>query len=475
MRPGKAPTSAPPVCQVDHTDLYGMVDALPVPVLVSDACGLCRRANAAYRTLSGLDDGQIAGAHWSDHVSPSDRPALLAQWREQCASIPATGFVSESRLLRADGDSVWTQRSIMRLDDTTLIHTLQDIHAHKVAEQAWQTAEAALTAEKDRIQVTLDSIGDAVVTTDALGCVTYVNVVAERMTGWDRARAIGRPLDEVFNIIDAASREPATNPAMQAISENRTVALAANCVLLRSDGTEVAIEDSAAPLRDRDGVATGAVLVFHDARLAAATTSRMAYLAHHDELTGLPNRTLFREHLAQALKLAHRHGNKAGIMFIDLDNFKYYNDTLGHPQGDALLVCVARRLVKSVRDTDTVCRYGGDEFLILLGELQTSADAERVAEKIRTTLSEPLLLDGQRMTLSMSVGISIYPEHGNDADTLLRNADTAMYLAKKDAGVGHMVFDQRQVRGVGQSRRSTRFADESELTAPAMPRAISVM
>ncbi len=202
------------------------------------------------------------------------------------------------------------------------MQTVEDITARKSTEFVLRAAEEALFEEKERAQVTLNSIGDAVLTTDLLGNVTYLNLVAEAMTGWSREDALGRPLSEVFRIIDGTTRQAAASPALRAIEENRTVGLAADCVLVRRDGFEFAIEDSAAPIHNRDGRVAGAVLVFHDVSQSRAMTLKLSHLAQHDFLTGLPNRALLTERLSQAIGLANRHRKQVALLFLDLDYFK---------------------------------------------------------------------------------------------------------------------------------------------------------
>jgi PAS domain S-box-containing protein len=216
-----------------------------------------------------------------------------------------------------------------------------------------------LFEEKERAQVTLNSIGDAVISTDVGGRVTYLNAVAESLTGWSLQEAAGRPLEEVFRVADATTRESVRNPMTLAILQNKTVGLASNCVLIRRDGTEAAIEDSAAPIHNRRGHVTGAVMVFRDVSVARALSLKMAHLAHHDSLTDLPNRVLLSDRLNQALSLAHRHQKKLALLFLDLDRFKSINDSLGHAIGDRLLQSVAERLLSCVRSSDTVSRQGG--------------------------------------------------------------------------------------------------------------------
>jgi diguanylate cyclase (GGDEF)-like protein/PAS domain S-box-containing protein len=298
----------------------------------------------------------------------------------------------------------------------------------------------ALFNEKERAQVTLNSIGDAVMSTDVRGTVTYLNAVAERLTGWSREDAAGRPVAEVLLIIDAKTRAIVENPMARAIRQNETVGLTSNCVLVRRDAVESAIEDSAAPIHDRRGQVTGAVMVFHDVTGARAMSLRMSYLAQHDSLTDLPNRLLFNDRLTQAISLANRHRKKLAVLFLDLDRFKHVNDSLGHTMGDRLLQSVALRLLSCVRSSDTVSRQGGDEFVILLSEVTEGGDATTIAEKILHVLREPHRLDEHDLHLTGSIGIVAYPDDGKDADTLLKNADFAMYQVKSSGRDGYQFF-----------------------------------
>ncbi len=278
--------------------------------------------------------------------------------------------------------------------------------------------------------MTLNSIGDAVLCTDLAGNVSYLNLVAEAMTGWSYKEALGRPLAEVFRIIDGNTREPAASPAERAIRQNRTVGLAADCLLIRRDGLELAIEDSAAPIHNRDGRVAGAVLVFHDVSESRAMVLKMAHLAQHDFLTGLPNRALLTERLAQAIGLAQRRHKQVGLVFLDLDYFKNINDSLGHAIGDQVLQSAAARLTAAVRASDTVCRQGGDEFVLLLAEIEQPLDAALVAEKLLEAFAAPHLIGKHELHVTLSIGISVYPADGNNVDSVLQNADTAMYHAK---------------------------------------------
>ncbi len=294
-----------------------------------------------------------------------------------------------------------------------------------------RSAEEVLFTEKERASVTLNSIGDAVLSTDISGNVTYLNVVAEQMTGWSYHEARGKPLKEVFQIIDGTTREPSTNPMELAIETRKTVGLSANCVLIRRDRTEISIEDAAAPIHDRSGSITGAVIVFHDVGMSRAITAEMARLAQHDSLTNLPNRMLLADRLNQAIARARRNGTRVAVMYLDLDGFKHINDSLGHAVGDKMLQSVATRLVSCVRSSDTVSRLGGDEFVVLLSEISHAEDASITARKILTALVPAHSVDDTHLHITLSIGLSAYPDDGHDAETLIRNADTAMYQAKE--------------------------------------------
>lgn len=316
-----------------------------------------------------------------------------------------------------------------------LSHTLRNVIARKAAEDA-------LFIERERAQVTLNSIGDAVISADIVGNVIYLNLVAERMTGWSREEAAGQPLADVLQIIDGGTREPARSPIELAMQRNKVVGLSANCILIRRDGFEVPIEDSAAPIHDHGGHVIGAVMVFHDVSEARAMVLKMSHLAQHDFLTGLPNRVLLNDRLIQAISLARRRRKQLAVLFLDLDFFKHINDSLGHLVGDKLLQSVAERLTTCVRSSDTVSRQGGDEFLVLLSDIEHSEDAAHRAENIISVLAESHSIAGQDIHTTMSIGIGIYPTDGEDAETLIKNADAAMYHAKQNGRNNYQFFKQ---------------------------------
>src|SRR5258706_2739066 len=303
-----------------------------------------------------------------------------------------------------------------------------------------KTLEEALFVEKERAQVTLNCIGDAVICTDISGNVTFLNIVAEKMTGWLWQEAEGRPVTEVFQIVDATSRETTPNPMERAVGQDRTVHLPSNCLLIRRDGFEIPIEDSVAPIHDRGGQVTGAVIVFRDVSAARAMALQVINSAEHDFLTGLPNRMLLNDRVSHAIAMAPRHLKKVAVMFLDLDGFKHINDSMGHPLGDKLLQSVAKRLVDCVRRADTGSRQGGDEFVVLLSEVEQPEDAAILARRMLDAVAATHSIDQHDVHVTTSIGVSVYPDDGLDAETLMKNADTAMYQAKESGRESYQFF-----------------------------------
>jgi diguanylate cyclase (GGDEF)-like protein/PAS domain S-box-containing protein len=300
--------------------------------------------------------------------------------------------------------------------------------------------QEALFEEKERAQVTLNSIGDAVICTDVLGNITFLNPVAERMTGWSREEAAGSPMAEVFRSLDATTRKTTPNPMEIAVRQNGVTHLSSNTILIQRDGSEIPIEGSVAPIHDHEGLATGVVIVFRDLGSTRTMALQMAHSAHHDFLTGLPNRKLLNDRVSQAIALALRNMKKVAVLFLDLDGFKHINDSLGHPIGDKLLQSIAKRLVDSVRGSDTVSRQGGDEFVVLLSEVDLSEGVAITVRRLLQVGAEPHSIDHHDLHVTACIGVSIYPDDGLDAETLIKNADTAMYQAKENGRQSYRFF-----------------------------------
>ncbi len=303
-----------------------------------------------------------------------------------------------------------------------------------------KAVEESMFIEKARAEITLNSISDAVIGTDMAGNVDYLNAAAEAMTGWPRAEARGRSIGEIMPLIQNGTRQHKANPVELVLQQNEPISLTPGSLLLRRDGSEAAIEDSAAPIHDSGGHIRGAVIVFHDISAAKAMAAKMTHLAQHDFLTNLPNRVLLNDRIAQAIIQAERSGTQLAVLFLDLDNFKHINDSLGHAIGDKLLQSVAQRLRACVRGYDTVSRQGGDEFVILLSEGNNVEYAALTADKILVTLAQPHSVDGHELHVTTSIGISAYPADAKTAESLIKNADTAMYQAKEKGRNNYQFF-----------------------------------
>ena len=303
-----------------------------------------------------------------------------------------------------------------------------------------KNAEAAVWLEKERAQVTLESIGDAVITTDIQANVEYLNPAAEFLTGWTNSEAKGQPLEKVFHIINEDSGQTVESPIVHCLKEGRIVGLTNHTVLINRTGSTIGIEESAAPIRDRTEAVIGGVLIFRDVSYKRNLMRELAHQAHHDALTGLPNRLNFNESLNQALARAKRKRGMLSVMFLDLDRFKLINDTMGHNLGDLLLKDIAERIRQTLREGDTIARQGGDEFLVLLPEIRDEQEVISVTERILGVFSQPLMLDGNEVYMSTSIGISLYPTDGSNLETLVKQADTAMYYAKEQGRNNYQFF-----------------------------------
>ena len=300
--------------------------------------------------------------------------------------------------------------------------------------------ERGLYVVQARAEITLNSIGDAVVSADMHGKVDYLNIAAEQLTGWQRRDASGQPVAAVLDIVDGVTGRPLDNPVDAVLRGDRPAVPTGESVLVSRHGKHIVIEDSAAPIHDWNGDLVGAVMVFRDLSDKVALTSELRHQAQHDALTDLPNRLLLNDRISQAIALAKRGSAHPVLLYLDLDKFKHINDSLGHAAGDQLLQAVAQRLIGCVRASDTVSRHGGDEFVILLADERRPQDAALTAEKILGALAVPFFAGEQKLHTSTSIGISVFPLDGTDAAALIKNADTAMYHAKERGRNNYQFF-----------------------------------
>ncbi len=383
-------------------------------------------ANPALVQMLGLDDFAALGrCNMAEFfVDPKERARLVSEL-EAYGRVRHFEYQMRTR----------TGRVIIVLENSRLVTdgdgrplyfegTITDITQRKAAERA-------LFNEKERAQVTLQSIGDAVVTTDALGNIEYLNPVAEQLTGWEAREVQGTPIETIIVLRDELTGDAVANPVSRCLQEGRVVTIADNVVLVARDGATIAIQDSAAPIQDRNGQTVGAVMVFHDVRQERQLHRRLAYLASHDLLTGFINRRELEERLSTVLGAVKAEpGKSAALLYMDLDQFKVVNDTCGHSAGDLLLRQLGDVLRARVPKTGALARLGGDEFAVLLPDFALPAAAE-IAESLREAIAA-FRFSWRDSALQIGVSIGIVPvEAGSESvATLMSAADVACYVAK---------------------------------------------
>ncbi|MBT8077946.1 MAG: EAL domain-containing protein [Gammaproteobacteria bacterium] len=406
----------------------GLFENVVDGVYIASRDGDIITVNPALVEMLGYDsveDLKRAGRTTVLYVNPIDRERVFAR-------LEAQGFVRnfEYRLRCKDGREIVVlenSRAIFDDDGNIVAHegTLTDITDRKIA-------ETRIFEEKERAQVTLQSIGDGVITTDSEGCIDYINPVAQDLTGWEIREASGKPIDEIMTIVNQHTRASIDNPLIRCLREGRVITLADNSVLIDQQGNEVPIQDSAAPIRDRIGNIIGAVMVFHDVSKESRLFRQLSYQASHDALTGLVNRREFENHLVAALARAHENPEHChALLYLDLDQFKVVNDTFGHNAGDELLRQVSELVQSNIRSTDTIARLGGDEFGILL-ERCAADRAIEVAEAIRSTIEEYRFAWQQSFTsIRCSIGIVMVTHDCSDVASLMSSADVACFSAKE--------------------------------------------
>src|SRR3954469_5834334 len=384
-----------------------------------------------WKAMLGYGDDDMRGSpDWRSLVHPDDLSRVQAAIRDHVAGkIPI--FESTHRMRHQNGEWRWViSRAHARVDKhgrlLRLVGVELDVTERKIYEEA-------LFREKESAQITLQSMGDGVITTDAHSTIDYINPVAEELTGWRLEDAMGRPVEEIFRAFHEETCEPLENPLTVSIRRIRPIKSVRPMLLIRRDGNELYVESTAAPIRDGAGHVAGGVLVFHDVSESRELNRRLSYHASHDLLTGLVNRREFESRVERSLKSAKAREASYALCYLDIDQFKIVNDTCGHSAGDALLGQVGALLKSKVRWRDTLSRLGGDEFGILL-ESCSLDEALRTAENLRELISEfRFVWDERTFRLGVSVGVVPITPQTDDVASLLSAADSAC-AAAKDAG-----------------------------------------
>lgn len=344
--------------------------------------------------------------------------------------------------------STYSGGEVGRLEDgiNAMAAALQEARAREK-----KRSEDALFLEKVRAQVTLESIGDGVITTDAEGRIVYMNPVAEQFTEWRNSEAQGRPLPEVFKIFDEESNQLEAYPIHYCLKEGRTIRHDSHHLLMSHDGGKIEIQDSAAPIRDRDGVILGAVVVFHDVTEIQSMARHMAFLASRDPLTGLLNRREFETRLQHVLDSARAGERTHALLYLDLDQFKIVNDTCGHIAGDELLKQLASHLGKEIRANDMLARLGGDEFGVILEDCSIEK-AEQIADLLRQSVKDfRFMWEKRAFEIGVSIGLVPISRDSGGLTEVLSAADSACYIAK-DRGRNRIHIYQPDDRAFTQRR-----------------------
>ena len=442
----------------------GLFETIVEGVYQSARDGRLRSVNPAFVAILGYGSPaelyalpSVATLYWN----PADRAEFIRR-------VESEGEIRNAEFLmrRRDGEQVVILENARAVRDAAnrITHyegTIADITERKHAEQA-------VFAEKERAQVTLQSIGDAVISTDADGRIEYINPVAESLTAWTLEEARGRPIGEVLSLVNEITREPIENPLLCVLGGGEMSSPADHSVLVTRAGHEVAIQESAAPICDRQGRVIGAVIVFHDVTKERRLKRALSYQASHDALTGLINRREFDNRLHAAVLSAQRGEGSYALLYIDLDQFKVVNDTCGHQAGDRLLRDVTGLLQARVRASDTIARLGGDEFGVLL-EGCTVEQSTRIADGVRQAIRDYRFVWGATtLSVGASVGVVQITAETESVANVMSAADIACYAAKDE---GRNRVHLYEADGISHPRhremhwvaRVTRAAEENRL------------
>lgn len=416
--------------------LRTILSAMREGVIMRDARGVVIIANAAARRLYGLDP--------DENFPPLQEPEGYSFVREDGSFCPIEELPGARAMYfghsaaavvgidRRDGTRGWmlAKAEPLACEGTTGLHpvvlTLNDVTAQRRAEEELRLAATVF-----------DHSVEAIMITDSNRHILSVNKAFTDLTGYPDNEVVG----QTPSMLSSSKRELVKYDSIWNEATDKG-AWQGELWQRRRDGTDFPEWLSIGAVRDRSNVITHYVAVFSDITERKASEARIAFLAHHDPLTTLPNRTLFQDRLEQGLARAERQGGLLALLFLDLDRFKNINDSLGHLAGDRLLQSVAERLRQCVEDSDTICRQGGDEFIIVLPEITDVEAPARVANRILRRLSEPFEIDSHVLGTSFSIGISVFPNDGTDADSLMKNADTAMYYAKENGRNTYRFFTE---------------------------------
>jgi len=406
---------------------FGAFQHAAIGMALTHPDGHFLRVNAAVCQMLGYREEELLALNIYAITHPDDMVADAALMAQLLAG-QRESYQLEKRNFHKDGHIVYIQLSVSVVRDEQgtplyFVSQVQDISQRKAFEDA-------LHRERELAEVTLRSIGDAVITTDPQLCVTSLNPIAEAMTGWTGDEAQGRSIEEIFQLFDAQHGHAIANPLRNAIEHNTIVDLAGKTLLRHRHGFDTPVEDSSAPIHDHAGNVIGGVLVFHDVSETRALALKMIHLTQHDTLTGLPNRSQLHDHIGRALATANRRQQRAALLYIDIDHFKQINELHGHATGDRVLRALVAQIQRCLPGDELLSRYDGDEFVVVLPHLESVSEAASLCQTL-INQCELTHVDGlPELTLRISIGISVYPDDATEPEDLLRHAETALVAVK---------------------------------------------
>jgi diguanylate cyclase len=400
----------------------------PIGMLISDLNGVWAYTNIALQQMLGYTAEEF-------RALPPGGPSKTEDWQESEARWKRLlrGEIDSYNIARSfqhkDGHWVWTQVavSVLRDEEGLPIHLIAQIESL----EARRRTEEKLAEERERLKITLQSIDDAVITTDAQTHITYINAAAEALLGLDMKAVEGRRVDEVIHLVDPQSSKAAANLIGQCALHGTVFRRERACLLIRTDGTFCYVTDIVSPVLETTGVVSGMVIVFHDETLDVDRARDLQHRAMRDPLTGLSNRAEFEERLRTVFGKARHLDRPAALMAIDLDRFKAVNDAAGHAAGDAVLRKVAAACQLTVRSSDVVARLGGDEFAVILDNCTEDRAADIGRQLLRVLNPLELEWEGSRYTIGASIGLAVNRDMA-DEKSWLDAADKACYIAKRD-------------------------------------------
>lgn len=397
-------------------------------IFLLDANGMMLTWNKAAEEMKGYTAEEAIGQFFGMLYTDEDRQRGHPQHNLHMAAQSGT-YQEETWRRKKDGSLFWAMVEIIAIkaqdgDLTGFAKITRDITVRKVLQD--QVAE-----EKQRAEVTLRAIGDAVISTDVDGNIESLNPKAEQLTGWNGAEAMGRPFSEVFHIADETILHPQEHELTSMLKQGQIIAARSPAVLVSRDGTQYAIEDAVAPIQLPNGRITGGVIVFRDVTQSRQLLNAVTHQATHDALTGLVNRIEFEHRLERSLSRAQKFHSAGALLYMDLDQFKIVNDTCGHDAGDALLKQLSSLYRDEIRDRDTLARLGGDEFA-LIADHCTKDEAHSIARKIlQSTRDFQFLYADRAFKVGISIGLVTFNEGTGSVQEIVRQADSACYIAKQ--------------------------------------------